>query len=72
MPTCKELGVGVVAYSPLGRGFFGGVNTKELDKRDWRQNQERLQGETGTKNAKMLKELQQSSTKSLPRACGHS
>lgn len=58
MPTCKELGIGVVAYSPLGRGFFGGVKTKNLAKTDWRQNQERLTGEAGAKNAKMLQELE--------------
>ena len=24
MPKCRELGIGVVPYSPLGHGFFGG------------------------------------------------
>jgi aryl-alcohol dehydrogenase-like predicted oxidoreductase len=41
--TCKELGVGVVAYSPLGRGFFGGADKKELASDDYRKNHERFQ-----------------------------
>ena len=35
--TCKELGVAVVAYSPLGRGFLGGqIKSREDFKGDWR------------------------------------
>ncbi|XVE81678.1 hypothetical protein DITRI_Ditri15bG0084500 [Diplodiscus trichospermus] len=29
IPVCRELGIGIVAYSPLGRGFFGGKATAE-------------------------------------------
>lgn len=29
VPTCRELGIGVLAYSPLGRGFLTGALTKE-------------------------------------------
>ncbi|KAL0551112.1 hypothetical protein IC582_010194 [Cucumis melo] len=29
IPLCRELGIGIVAYSPLGRGFFGGKATAE-------------------------------------------
>lgn len=29
IPLCRELGIGIVAYSPLGRGFFGGKATVE-------------------------------------------
>jgi aryl-alcohol dehydrogenase-like predicted oxidoreductase len=43
LPTCKELGVGVVAYSPIGRGFFGGAHKKELASDDFRKDQERFQ-----------------------------
>lgn len=55
LPTCKELGVGVVAYSPLGRGFFGGAHKKELDKGDFRNSQERFKIEA---NVKMYDELE--------------
>ena len=30
LPACEELGIGVVAYSPLGRGFLTGVFTKPV------------------------------------------
>ena len=42
LPTCKELGVGLVAYSPLGRGFFGGAHKKDLASDDYRKIQERF------------------------------
>ncbi|MBA0710543.1 hypothetical protein Golax_009823, partial [Gossypium laxum] len=29
IPLCRELGIGIVAYSPLGRGFFGGKGVEE-------------------------------------------
>lgn len=43
LPTCKELGVGLVAYSPLGRGFFGGAHKKELSSDDYRKTNEQFQ-----------------------------
>jgi aryl-alcohol dehydrogenase-like predicted oxidoreductase len=38
IPTCRELGIGIVAYSPLGRGFLTGAITKpeDLPEDDWR------------------------------------
>ncbi|MEP6670215.1 MAG: aldo/keto reductase [Chthoniobacter sp.] len=38
LATCRELGIGLVAYSPLGRGFLTGTITKvsDLDAGDWR------------------------------------
>ncbi len=38
LPTCRELGIGFVAYSPLGRGFLAGrfSSPDELDENDWR------------------------------------
>lgn len=29
MKTCRELGIGIVPYCPLGRGFFGGIGVVE-------------------------------------------
>ncbi|KAI5060446.1 hypothetical protein GOP47_0024866 [Adiantum capillus-veneris] len=47
IPTCRELGIGIVAYSPLGRGFFSGKATAEaLDAMDSRMSHmPRFQGE---------------------------
>eukprot|EP00124_Ichthyophonus_hoferi_P000924 Ihof_evm9s40 gene=Ihof_evmTU9s40 len=38
VPTARELGVGIVAYSPLGRGMLAGKfkSQKDLDEKDWR------------------------------------
>src|SRR5439155_12239443 len=52
LPTCRDLGVGFVAYSPLGRGFLSGkiTTTGDLEPGDWRSNTPRLQGENLRKN----------------------
>ncbi|MGW4801939.1 aldo/keto reductase, partial [Nonomuraea sp. NPDC004297] len=44
-PACDELGVGFVAYSPLGRGLLGGAvrARSELDESDWRRGNPRFQ-----------------------------
>ncbi|KAL3691724.1 hypothetical protein R1sor_005375 [Riccia sorocarpa] len=42
IPTCRELGIGIVAYSPLGRGFFSGKHLEELEEGDQRKLYERL------------------------------
>ncbi|KAL2622328.1 hypothetical protein R1flu_002533 [Riccia fluitans] len=36
IPTCRELGIGIVPYSPLGRGFFSGVQVQTLPDGDFR------------------------------------
>src|SRR2546427_5934725 len=47
LPACRELGIGFVAYSPLGRGFLTGrfKTFDDLPPGDWRRNQPRFQGE---------------------------
>ena len=55
LKTCKELGIGLVAYSPLGRGFFGGAHKKELLKSDFRVTNERFQSES---NHSMYEEVE--------------
>jgi aryl-alcohol dehydrogenase-like predicted oxidoreductase len=47
LPTCRELGIGFVAYSPLGRGFLSGRFTSpdELDEGDFRRTNPRWQGD---------------------------
>ncbi|TKW03696.1 hypothetical protein SEVIR_7G058300v4 [Setaria viridis] len=53
IPTCRELGIGIVAYSPLGRGFFssGAKLVNELPDGDFRKNLPRFQPENLEKNA---------------------
>ena len=47
IPTCRELGIGFVPYSPLGRGFLSGRfnSPEELDEGDFRRNGPRFTGE---------------------------
>ncbi|KAI6693879.1 hypothetical protein NL676_021589 [Syzygium grande] len=56
IPTCRELGIGIVAYSPLGRGFFsvGSKLLENLSKDDFRQNLPRFQPENLTHNARLF------------------
>lgn len=52
LATIRELGIGFVAYSPLGRGFLSGSirSVADLPEGDWRRNAPRFQGENFTKN----------------------
>jgi aryl-alcohol dehydrogenase-like predicted oxidoreductase len=52
LPTARELGIAVVAYSPLGRGFLAGRFRKpeDLAPDDWRRNNPRFQGDNFRKN----------------------
>ncbi|MGZ5078463.1 MAG: aldo/keto reductase [Usitatibacter sp.] len=47
LPVCRELGIGLVAYSPLGRGFLTGAikSASDLDPGDWRRQNPRFQPE---------------------------
>ncbi len=59
LPTLRELGIGLVAYSPLGRGFLSGRFTSpdELNADDWRRTQPRFQGENGRRNAELAERV---------------
>ena len=56
LPTCRELGIGFVAYSPLGRGFLTGrfQSPTDLPADDWRHNNPRFQGENFTRNLELV------------------
>jgi aryl-alcohol dehydrogenase-like predicted oxidoreductase len=56
LPLLAELGVGFVAYSPLGRGFLTGSITspEDLDEGDWRRDNPRFQGENFQKNLELV------------------
>jgi len=57
LSTCRELGIGFVAYSPLGRGFLTGRITKfeDLAEDDFRRNSPRFQGENFEKNLALVR-----------------
>jgi aryl-alcohol dehydrogenase-like predicted oxidoreductase len=52
LPTLRELGIGLVAYSPLGRGFLSGRfrTPDDLDADDWRRTQPRFTQENAERN----------------------
>ena len=55
MPTVRELDIGFVAYSPLGRGFLAGrMRTfEDLDEDDWRRTNPRFQREALASNVRL-------------------
>lgn len=56
LPVCRELGIGFVPYSPLGRGFLTGSITSlnDLPADDWRRNDPRYQGKNFGANLKIV------------------
>jgi aryl-alcohol dehydrogenase-like predicted oxidoreductase len=56
LPTCRELGIGFVAYSPLGRGFLTGAirSADTLAPDDWRRQNPRFQGDNLAANLKLV------------------
>ncbi|MGW4910673.1 aldo/keto reductase [Streptomyces sp. NPDC004270] len=59
LDTLKELGIGLVAYSPLGRGFLSGAITSPDDfaEDDWRRTDPRFQGENFDRNLDVVREV---------------
>jgi aryl-alcohol dehydrogenase-like predicted oxidoreductase len=61
LPTCRELGISFVAYSPLGRGFLTGrfKSVDGLGPEDFRRNHPRFQGENLERNLELVRRLEQ-------------
>jgi aryl-alcohol dehydrogenase-like predicted oxidoreductase len=61
LPTCRELGIGFVAYSPLGRGFLTGRfrTADDLPAGDYRRNSPRFQGENFQKNLDLVERVEE-------------
>jgi aryl-alcohol dehydrogenase-like predicted oxidoreductase len=61
LATCRELGVGFVAYSPLGRGFLTGQfqRVEDLPADDYRRNTPRFQGENFQKNIELVRSVEE-------------
>ncbi len=61
LPICRRLGVGFVAYSPLGRGFLSGRirRLEDLAPDDWRRNNPRFQGENFAKNVGLVARIEE-------------
>jgi aryl-alcohol dehydrogenase-like predicted oxidoreductase len=61
LPTVRELGIGFVAYSPLGRGFLTGrfKSPDDLDPTDYRRRSPRFAGENFRKNLDVLERIEE-------------
>jgi aryl-alcohol dehydrogenase-like predicted oxidoreductase len=61
LETCRELGIGFVAYSPLGRGFLSGQikRFEDLAEDDYRRNSPRFQGENFEKNLSLVRKVEE-------------
>jgi len=61
LDTLRELGIGLIAYSPLGRGFLAGrfSSADQLSEKDWRRGHPRFQGENFAKNMAMVERVKE-------------
>jgi aryl-alcohol dehydrogenase-like predicted oxidoreductase len=59
LPLVRELGIGFVAYSPLGRGFLTGAirSVADLDETDFRRNNPRFEGENLAANIRIVEQV---------------
>jgi aryl-alcohol dehydrogenase-like predicted oxidoreductase len=61
LPTVRELGIGFVAYSPLGRGFLTGRfrRLEDLPADDYRRHSPRFQGENFARNLELVQKIRE-------------
>jgi len=59
VPLCRELGIGIVPYSPLGRGFLTGEikSPDDLDAHDFRRGSPRFEGDNFQRNLDLVAEV---------------
>lgn len=64
IPTCRELGIGFVPYSPLSRGFLSGEikSMDDFSPNDFRRNSPRFQGDNFQKNLDLVEKIKQLAT----------
>ncbi len=60
LPTCRQLGIGFVAYSPLGRGFLTGQITRseDLAEDDYRRHSPRFQEKNFSRNLELVRQIE--------------
>src|SRR5207253_10989877 len=61
LPTVRELGIGFVAYSPIGRGFLSGrfKSPDDLEPTDYRRQSPRFQGENFERNLDLVRRIEE-------------
>jgi aryl-alcohol dehydrogenase-like predicted oxidoreductase len=61
LSTCEELGIGFVAYSPLGRGFLSGRyrSIEDLEEGDWRRTNPRFTGDNFQRNLDVVNKVRE-------------
>src|SRR5918999_1073722 len=61
LPTLRELGIGFVAYSPLGRGFLTGAwrSIEDIPENDFRRHNPRFQGDNFTRNLELVERVKE-------------